>query len=160
MFSFFGKKEDKNIIYAPVSGECVLLSKVNDPTFAEEMIGKGAAIIPSDGKVYAPCDGTVALVFDTKHAISVVSEDGAEVMIHFGLDTVKLKGEPFKTYVEVGDSVKKGDLILEADIQMIKDNGCDIVVPVVITNSFDYSDVALVAEKVISYGEQFIRLAK
>ena len=95
MFDFLKKKPNENVdvIGAPVAGEAVASSEINDPTFGEEMLGKGLAIKPSDTKVYAPFDGTVAMVFDTKHAVSLVSEKGAEVLIHVGLDTVSLKGE-------------------------------------------------------------------
>ena len=113
MFNFFKKKEKAyyDVIAAPLKGEAVPSAEVNDPTFAEEMLGKGLAIKPSEGKVYAPFDGEVAMVFDTKHAISLVSAKGTEVLIHVGLDTVMLKGQHYTAHVESGDTVKKGDLM-------------------------------------------------
>ena len=114
MFNFFKKKEKEydDVIGAPLKGEAVPSSEVSDPTFAEEMLGKGLAIKPVEGKVYAPFDGEVAMVFDTKHAISLVSAKGTEVIIHVGLDTVMLKGEHYTAHVESGAAVKKGDLLL------------------------------------------------
>ena len=112
MFNFFKKKEKEyyDVVGAPIKGEAVPSAEVNDPTFAEEMLGKGMAIKPAEGKVYAPFDGEVALVFDTKHAVSLVSDKGAEVLIHVGLDTVMLKGEHYTAHVENDAVVKKGDL--------------------------------------------------
>ncbi len=104
------------------------------------MLGKGAAIIPTVGKVVAPMDGTIAMVFDTKHAISMTSESGIEILIHIGLDTVSLKGEPFTAHVASGDQVKAGDLLLEFDIEAIKAAGLDTVSPIVICNTPDYSE--------------------
>ena len=117
----FGKKGE--VLYAPIEGKAIALSEVNDPTFGEEMLGKGAAIIPTVGKVVAPIDGTVEMVFDTKHAISMNSESGIEILFHIGFDTVTLKGEPFTAHVTSGDQVKAGDLFLEFDIDAIKNAG-------------------------------------
>ena len=94
----FGKKKGE-VLGAPVEGEAVELSKVSDPTFGEEILGKGVAIIPSVGRTVAPVDGTIEMVFDTKHAISMTSDSGIEILIHIGLDTVTLKGEPFTAHV-------------------------------------------------------------
>ena len=143
MFNFFKKKEKEfaDVIYAPLKGEAVSSAEVNDPTFGEEMLGKGMAIKPSEGKVYAPFDGTVAMVFDTKHAVSLVSEKGTEVLIHVGLDTVMLKGEHYNAVVESGAAVKKGDLLLEFDMEAIKAAGYDVITPIVVCNTDDYKDV-------------------
>lgn len=136
------KKENKGIfIGSPIEGEAVSLKEVNDPTFAQEMLGKGIAIKPSKGRVVAPIDGEITILFETKHAISIVSEQGVELLIHIGLDTVNLKGENFTTHVKAGDKVKSGDLLIEFDIEKIKEAGYDTITPVVICNTFEFADV-------------------
>lgn len=148
--------EGKEIeIYAPITGEAVELNKVNDPTFAEEILGKGAAIIPFDGKVVAPFDGTVINVFDTKHAISLESKDGLELLIHIGLDTVKLNGKYYEAKVRSGDEVKKGQELILFDMDQIKKEGYDMITPIIVTNPDDYKDFDLVKKKV-SVGDHFM----
>ena len=160
LFDFMKKKENVDIIAAPVAGEAVVSSEINDPTFGEEMLGKGMAIKPSDSKVYAPFDGTVALVFDTKHAVSLVSEKGAEVLIHVGLDTVSLKGEHFTAHVENGATVKKGDLLLEFDKDAIAAAGFDTIIPVVICNTDDYKEVKRMTGTNVTPGDTIMELEK
>ena len=160
LFDFMKKKENVDIIAAPVAGEAVVSSEINDPTFGEEMLGKGMAIKPSDPKVYAPFDGTVALVFDTKHAVSLVSEKGAEVLIHVGLDTVSLKGEHFTAHVENGATVKKGDLLLEFDKDAIAAAGFDTIIPVVICNTDDYKEVKRMTGINVTPGDTIMELEK
>jgi len=162
MFNFFKKKEKEydDVIGAPLKGEAVPSSEVSDPTFAEEMLGKGMAIKPSEGKVYAPFDGTVAMVFDTKHAVSLVSEKGAEVLIHVGLDTVMLKGEHYTAHVESGAAVKKGDLLLEFDMEAIQAAGYQVITPVVICNADDYKDVIRTTGTQVEPGDVVMQLEK
>ena len=162
MFDFFKKKakEYYDVIGAPLKGEAIESAAVNDPTFAEEMLGKGMAIKPAEGKVYAPFDGTVAMVFDTKHAVSLVSDKGTEVLIHVGLDTVMLKGEHYTAHVESGASVKKGDLLLEFDMEAIAAAGYDTVTPVVICNADDYKDVIRTTGKQVEPGDVIMELDK
>lgn len=107
---FFDRfKKDKGIeLTAPMKGKCVSIKEVPDPTFAEEILGKGIAVIPQDGHVYAPADGKISTVFPTGHAVGITTADGAEILIHIGLDTVELKGEPFEQKVKEGQDVKKG----------------------------------------------------
>ena len=107
----FGKGGDT--ICAPVAGEAVEIQQVSDPTFGQEILGKGIAIKPSEGRVVAPCDGTVDMMFDTGHAVSLVADFGAEILIHVGLDTVNLKGKHYHVHAKNGDKVKKGDLLME-----------------------------------------------
>ena len=114
LFDFMKKKGIS--LAAPVKGECIPVSEVADPTFAEEILGKGIAIKPSEGKFYAPADGVVSTVFPTGHAVGVTTPEGVEILIHVGLDTVQLKGQFFRTLVEENQQVSKGDLLLEADI--------------------------------------------
>ena len=157
MFDFFCEKIE---LYSPIIGRTVPLSKVNDPTFSEEMLGKGIAIIPSEGKVFAPIDGIIGMVFDTKHAISMSSELGVQILIHVGLETVSLKGAPFKTHVRAGDRVRRGDLLLEFNIDAIKKAGLDSITPVVICNSYDYRKVVAHTGKDVSTNDRVLTLKK
>ena len=136
----FSKKEDfsGNHIYAPLTGKAVSITEVPDPTFAEGMLGNGVAIIPTDGKVVAPCNATVDMMFTTGHAVSLVAENGAEILIHVGLETVGLEGKPFTVHVKNGDAVKKGDLLMEADLDAIQAAGLNIITPVLICNSDNF----------------------
>ena len=133
--------KNKISIKSPMKGEAVPLSEVNDATFSEEIMGKGIAIMPTDNNVVSPIDGTVSMVFNTKHAIGLKSDDGAEILIHIGLDTVKLDGEHFTTFVNSGDRVKVGDKLVEVDMTAIKEKGFDTITPIIVTNTSDYLDV-------------------
>lgn len=157
MFDFFCEKIE---LYSPIIGRTVPLSKVNDPTFSEEMLGKGIAIIPSEGKVFAPIDSVIGMVFDTKHAISMSSELGVQILIHVGLETVSLKGAPFKTHVRAGDRVRRGDLLLEFNIDAIKKANLDPITPVVICNSYDYRKVVAYTGKDVSIDDRVLTLKK
>jgi PTS system beta-glucosides-specific IIC component len=138
----FGKNEGNEIvIQSPIRGEVREITQVNDATFRDKLLGEGVAIMPETGRVVAPVNGTIAILFETKHACTIVSDQGAEILIHIGLDTVNLKGKYYKAYVKDGDSVKAGDLILEFDIAKIKEAGYDLITPVVICNSADYSKI-------------------
>lgn len=161
MFEFLKKKKESGeIIGAPIEGEAVASSEVSDPTFGEEMLGKGMAIKPSVGKVFSPVDGTITMLFDTKHAISITSDQGAEILIHIGLDTVTLKGAHFTAYVKADDKVKKGDLLLEFDMEAIKEAGFDVISPVIICNSDDYSDIKRFTGKQVKPGDEVMELIK
>ncbi|MCC3867400.1 PTS sugar transporter subunit IIA [Terrisporobacter mayombei] len=141
----FSKKEDKSIlVVAPIKGEVVTIDKVNDPTFAQEMLGKGVAIKPAEGNVVSPVNGEITVLFETKHAVSIKSDDGVEILIHIGLDTVNLKGEHFESYVKVGDKVKTGDLLIKFNEEKIKEAGYDTTTPMIICNTFEYADVNVV----------------
>ncbi len=134
-------KKATDDIYAPVAGEVVAITEVSDPTFGEEILGKGVAIKPTDGRVVAPCDATVDMMFETGHAVSLVADCGAEILIHVGLDTVNLKGEHYTVHAKNGDHVKKGDLLMEFEPEAIQGAGYDIITPVVICNSGDYGTI-------------------
>ena len=135
------------VVNAPVDGELIPLSEVNDPTFSNEILGKGAAIIPNNGKYVSPIKGTVKIIFDTKHAIGLESEDGAEVLIHVGLETVNLNGKYFETLVKEGDKVEIGTPILNVDLDRVKKAGYDTVTPVIITNSMGFEDFVPVEKR-------------
>lgn len=128
-------------IVAPITGEVKQLADCPDATFAGEMVGKGVGIIPSEGKVVAPFDGVVTLTTETNHAIGVTSNDGVELLIHIGIDTVNLKGEGFSREVSEGDVVKLGDTLLQFDLERIQAAGLSVYSPVVVTNTADFLDL-------------------
>ena len=130
-------------VCSPMNGELVELSKVPDATFADGILGQGAAILPSEGRLYSPVDGTVASVFDTKHAISLMTDSGAELLIHVGLETVSLGGKYFTPRVKDGDKVKAGDLLMEFDLDSIKKD-FKTFTPVLVTNADDYASVDMI----------------
>ena len=142
---------DKEItIDSPLNGKVIELSKVNDSTFSNEILGKGIAIIPEEGVVYAPFDGKIDVFFQTGHAIGLVNNEGTEVLIHVGIDTVNLNGEFFHPQKQSGDEIKKGEVLLKFDIDKIKDAGYDIVTPVIISNTNDYADITTVSQGNVS----------
>lgn len=131
------------ILASPLKGRVISLSEVPDETFASGVLGDGVGIQPAEGKVYAPFDCTVAAVFDTKHAIGLETSDGVELLIHIGMDTVKLNGEPFTVYVEAGETVKAGGLLVEFDMDKIKAAGLDTVTPVIVTDPGKYKSIKI-----------------
>ena len=156
--NLFGKKTDD--FYAPMAGKAVPISEVPDLTFAEGMLGNGIAIEPSEGKVYAPCDATVDMMFTTGHAVSLVADCGAEVLIHVGLETVSLEGKPFKVYAASGDKVKKGQLLMEVDLDAVKAAGLPIITPMVICNTDEYPTFKTMVGKDVTNDDVVIALAK
>ncbi len=132
---------EKTAIASPMTGDLMALADVQDPTFASGLLGKGIAVKPTVGQVVAPADGVIASLFRTHHAIGIECRNGAEILIHVGIDTVKLDGQFFTPHVKVDDVVKQGDLLLEFDMQGIAAAGYDLTTPVIITNSDDYLDV-------------------
>ena len=160
MFDFL-KKKDKGIeIGSPVKGKAVPISKVSDPTFGEEILGKGVAIQPADGKIYAPADGTIEMLFDTKHAVSMTTTEGVELLVHIGLDTVALKGQHFTAHKENGDAVKKGDLLISVDLEAVKAAGYDVITPMVVCNTSDYQTVEAVTGSDVNPGDTVLILKK
>ena len=156
----FGKEKKDNGLYAPLAGQAVPVTEVPDPTFAEGMLGDGIAIIPSEGKVYAPCNATVDMMFTTGHAVSLVAENGAEILIHVGLETVGLEGKPFKVHVENGQKVKKGDLMIEVDLEAVKAAGLNTITPMLVCNSGDYATFNKFTGKAVTNADVVIDLAK
>lgn len=147
-------------VVSPVTGEVKPLSEVEDDAFSSGALGQGIALVPSEGKVYAPVDGEVTTFFPTGHAIGLQSDGGAEVLIHVGMDTVKLDGKGFMPKVSQGSRVKKGDLLLEFDLDLIKKEGYSTVTPMIITNTDDYAQVAPVNVRSIRKGDIAIRISK
>ncbi len=136
------------------------LSAVNDPTFAQEIMGKGVAIIPSENIIVSPVKGKVQMIFETKHAVGLRSEEGVEILIHVGLDTVNLKGKYFESLVHVDDIVEVGTPLLKVDFDAIKKEGYDIVTPMIITNTMDYTDMVILSEGQIQPKDTIIRVVK
>ena len=145
-------------IESPLAGTVIPLSEVHDEVFASEMMGKGCAVIPEEGKVYAPFDGKVVGLLDSHHAVGMESTDGVEILIHVGMDTVKLNGRCFTIHVEEGEQVKKGQLLLEFDIEAIKKEGYEVTTPVVITNSDEFTDVETEVSGRVDHGELLLNL--
>jgi len=150
--------KSETIILAPIEGKSVSLSQVNDITFSEEIMGKGAAIIPSKGVAVSPVNGVISALFETKHAIGITAEDGTEILIHIGLDTVKLGGKHFTAHIKSGDKVKIGDLLVEFDIEAIKREGYEVITPVLVTNSSDYKDVLSLIDKDVKEKDELIKV--
>lgn len=148
----------KITIASPLEGKVIPLSEVKDDVFSNEIVGKGAAVVPQKGEVRAPEDGEVASVFDTGHALGMVTKDGVEILIHIGLDTVELKGKHFNVHVKQGDQVKKGQLLITFDMEAIKKAGYDTTTPVLVSNTADYLDV--LAKKEGKAGEALITVLK
>ncbi|WP_342556075.1 beta-glucoside-specific PTS transporter subunit IIABC [Paenibacillus sp. FSL R7-0652] len=140
-------EEKKGEIFSPLTGDLVLLKELPDPTFAEEMTGKGIAIYPKEGRVTAPFDGTVTMIAKSKHAIMLTSNSGIDILIHVGLNTVSLKGKFFEEKVVIGQRVNKGDLLLEFDLESIQAAGIDLTTPIIVANTPDYLDVVPVKVK-------------
>lgn len=145
-------------IFAPIQGEVRPLSEIEDEAFAKGIIGKGVAIKPSEGKVFAPINGTVTTLFPTWHAIGITSEGGAEILIHIGMDTVKLEGKHFTPKVKQGDKIKKGDLLIEFDINEIQEAGYSLITPVLITNYDDYLDIVETDEKNVCKVDELLKI--
>ncbi len=159
MLGFLKGKTKGNVIGSPCNGKAVPITEVPDPTFSEKMLGDGFAVIPSEGKIYAPADGEVSMVFDTLHAVTMTTDQGVELLIHVGLDTVTLKGAPFKAHVTAGDHVKKGDLLMDADLEKIMAAGLNTITPVLVCNTDDYEKITLLKEGEVTPGEEIIKIS-
>ena len=147
-----------NAIKSPISGKVIELEKVDDPVFSSGAMGKGIAIEPMDNKVYAPFNGTIEFITETKHAIGLLSEDGVEVLIHVGMDTVKMQGRGFNVKTSVNSKIKAGDLLLEFDRNAIEKEGYSLITPVVITNADNYEDNVLCINEEVKNGREIINL--
>ena len=147
-------------VVSPISGEVLPLEKVKDETFASGLLGKGAAILPQVGRVVSPVNGVVSSMFRTGHAIGLTSDQGAEVLIHVGLDTVKLDGQYFHPKVQNDQPVKVGDVLLEFDIEAIKSAGFDLTTPVLVSNSDDFIDVLTLNNSAVSEGSPLLAVLK
>lgn len=154
----FGKATDD--LYAPMAGKAVAITQVPDPTFAEGMLGNGIAIEPTEGKVYAPCDATVDMMFPTGHAVSLVADCGAEILIHVGLETVSLEGKPFTIHAANGDKVKKGQLLIEVDLKAVEAAGLKTITPMVVCNTDNYPTFQTKVDRDVTNADVVIQLSK
>ncbi|MFO3715414.1 PTS glucose transporter subunit IIA [Anaerococcus cruorum] len=165
LFDLFKSKTNENtqasdnIILAPMSGEAKNIAECDDQVFAQNIVGKGTMIIPSVGKVYAPVDGTITMVAETGHAIGITSDSGLEILIHIGLDTVDLAGAPFNIKTSQDQNVKKGDLLLEFDIEQIKSNDKLTQSPIIVTNPDGY-EITVLKYGEVSHGDDLIEVRK
>ena len=148
----------EQVLVSPITGKVIPLSDTPDAVFASGAMGKGVAIEPSVGEVVAPADGVIRLLFPTNHAIGLATDDGAELPIHVGMDTVALDGKGFTAHVTQGSKVKKGQLLLSFDIEAIKEAGYPVTTPIIVTNTADYAKVDVVAEGQIEVGTQLLEL--
>lgn len=149
-------KLEKEIVVSPIKGEVLNLSDIEDAAFSSGVLGQGVAIIPSDGKVVAPVDGVVTTLFPSLHAIGILSDEGVEVLIHIGLNTVQLEGRGFEACIKQGDRITKGQTILKFDIDVIKEAGYSVVTPIVVTNSSQFLDVVQTESKNIELEDNLI----
>ena len=152
LFDMFKKKNEEVGIVAPITGELLPISEVPDPVFSQKMMGDGFAIKPTEGRVYSPVSGKVLNVFPTKHAVALESKDGLEILIHFGMDTVTLKGEGFTAHVSEGDKVSANDLLLSVDLDVVSPQVPSLITPVIFTN-LDGKEVELKKTGAVSHGE-------
>ena len=147
-------------IASPIKGKAMKLASIKDDAFASGVLGKGAAVLPEEGKVFAPADGEVTALFPTLHAIGMKTVEDVEILIHIGLDTVQLNGEGFEAMVQCGDKVKKGQLLIAFDKELIEGKGYCLETPVIITNSDDFLDVVETSEGEVEPGNSLVKILK
>lgn len=160
LFNNLFKRETGIMMAAPMAGKYVSLKEVPDPTFSDEILGKGIAVIPSDGKVYAPANGIITTVFSTGHAVAMTTEDGAEILIHVGLETVSLEGKPFTVHTQIDAQVKKGDLLLEADLKAIEEAGLKTISPMVVCNTDEFASIEGITGNDVVPGDEVLKIQK
>lgn len=139
-------------LHTPVNGTLIPVSEVADPTFAAEVLGKTVAVIPSDGQIVAPCDGQIVSIYETGHAVCIASSLGGEILIHVGIDTVKMEGKGFTTKVSDGEQVHAGDVLIEADLDQIKEAGYDTSTMMILTNADSFAEVDQAEPQEVSQG--------
>ena len=153
------KKAGKMLeLAAHVTGEIVPLEQVDDDVFSQGILGRGIAVEPSEGKLYSPADGVVENVFDTKHAIGIMSDDGMDLLLHIGIDTVKLNGQYFKLNVKKGDHVKRGQLLGEFDLENIRKAGYAAVTPLIICNTDRCGEITPAAKGSVTHGQTILKV--
>jgi PTS system beta-glucosides-specific IIC component/PTS system sucrose-specific IIC component len=152
------KSEENETIYSPMKGKIVKIEDVPDNTFANKFLGDGIAIEPEDGVVVSPVEGTIVHIFDTKHAIAIKTDSGVELLIHVGIDTVKMNGEGFNAFVKAGDKVNVGDKLLEVDLDLIREKAKSSITPIVITNTDEFEAINKLKEGKIDFNEELIKI--
>ena len=158
MFGFAKKKEKSLVLHSPCNGKVIPITEVPDSTFAEKILGDGFAVIPKEGRIYAPVDGEITMLFDTLHALSLRSIEGTEILIHIGLDTVQLHGEAFTPYVKAGDKVKQGELLMEVDLEKIMAAGFSPITSVLICNTDDFQEIRLQKEGEVTRQDEVLKM--
>lgn len=158
----FGSKENKSVeveIYAPISGEIVNIEDVPDVVFSEKIVGDGVAVRPIGNKIVAPVDGVIGKIFETNHAFSMKSKEGVELFVHFGIDTVELKGEGFTRIAQEGQSIKRGDTVIEFDLPLLESKAKSVLTPIVISNMDEISCIVKKSGEVVA-GESVVLALK
>ncbi|WP_018248729.1 PTS sugar transporter subunit IIA [Orenia marismortui] len=155
MFGIFKKKKSVELA-APLTGKVVKLAEVPDEVFSQKMVGDGLAIEPTEGVLVSPVDGVIKQIFPTKHAVGIETKEGAEILIHIGINTVELQGEGFEKLAEEGDKVKVGDEIIKVDLDYIKENATSTITPVLITNMDDIKELKILDNQNVTSGEDKI----
>ena len=158
MDSYSDQNVKTQILSAHAAGTAIPLTDVKDEAFATGVLGQGIAIIPSDGKLYSPCEGKVLSVFDTAHAVNILSDDGCELLLHIGIDTVKLGGKYFTAHVKNGQRIHKSELLISFDADKIKADGYDITTPMVVCNSDDYTSVTIIKTGKVQAGDDILKV--
>lgn len=158
MDSYSDQNVKTQILSAHAAGTAIPLTEVKDEAFATGVLGQGIAIIPSDGKLYSPCEGKVLSVFDTAHAVNILSDDGCELLLHIGIDTVKLGGKHFTAHVKNGQRIHKSELLISFDADKIKADGYDITTPMVVCNSDDYTSVTIIKTGKVQAGDDILKV--
>lgn len=155
----FGKKEEapKNVeIKSPLTGNLLTLDEVPDPVFSQKMMGDGVAVEPTDGKVVSPIDGEVVQVFPTKHAIGLKAKNGAEILIHIGLETVSMEGNGFEAHVSEGSKVSVGDPLVTFDLELVRSEAKSIITPVIVTNGDDLAGIEKMTASSVQAGQDTV----
>lgn len=156
----FGIKKQKEMaVYSPADGVAIKLSDVPDEAFSQGILGIGAAVIPENGNIYSPIDGEIIDITDTKHAFCITANDGTEILLHIGIDTVKLKGEGFRVKISSGDKVKAGTKIAEVDLEVLEKNSISKHTPVILTEAQDYN-IIQVHDGIVTGGKDILFLYK
>ncbi len=145
-------------VVSPIDGQMKLLNDVNDEAFASKMMGDGIAIVPRNGLLYSPVSGEITMVFPTNHAIGIKSKEGAEVLIHIGIDTVELNGKGFTSLVKQGDIVNGGDKLIEFDVDFVKRSGYESDVMVIITNTPDFNSINYIESDDVKHGDYILEI--
>ena len=153
-------ESESPLLFSPLEGTAIPMAQVKDETFAAEVLGKGVAVIPEKGQVKAPCNAVVETVFDTKHAIGLKADNGAELLIHIGVNTVELGGKYYETHVSEGDHVKAGQLLITFDMEKIKEEGYDVTTPLIVTNTDEYQDIKVLKTGKVDYKDHVLELIK
>ncbi len=151
---------DEIIVLSPLKGRIIPLSQVADEVFSQGIMGKGVAIAPDEGIVCSPVTGRVSFIYPTKHAMGLIGNNNVEVLIHIGMDTVKLNGKYYKSHVKEGDMVKAGEIILEFDMNKIQSAGYEVMTPVIITNSNNYSDIKVTDSASVNVKDVLLTLVR